>query len=166
VSLFIPAAAIVFACMILEARVAARHERVQRAAGAIEPAGDVYRAMQVAYPAAFLAMLGEGAVRGSSIDMVAGIGIALFVASKALKYWATSTLGERWTFRVLVPPGSPLVVLGPYRYMRHPNYVAVVGELAGTALAMHALVTGPVAVCGFGALILRRIRIENRALAR
>ena len=157
--------AIVFALMGLEAAVAARHDRALRALGAREPAGDVYRLMQVAYPASFLAMLAEGAWRGAPIDPVAFAGAGVFVAAKALKYWAIATLGNRWTFRVLVPPGSQRTVRGPYRWIAHPNYVAVALELAGVALAVHALFTGPIAVAGFGYLMLRRIRIEEKALA-
>jgi methyltransferase len=88
----------------------------------------------------------------------------VFGIAKALKYWAIATLGRRWTFRVLVPPGSTRIVAGPYRWMRHPNYVAVIGELAGAAAMMRAIVAGPIATVGFGALMLARIRIEERAL--
>jgi len=154
----------VFGLMAMEAAVAARHERALRALGAIEPAGDVYRVMQVAYPAAFLAMLAEGAWRGVRVDHVASAGAWLFVLAKAIKYWAIATLGGRWTFRVLVPSGSRRTVTGPYRWIAHPNYLAVALELLGIALAMHARITGPIAVAGFGYLMLRRIRIEENAL--
>ena len=155
----------IFVLMGIEAVVAARHDRALRALGAVEPAGDVYRAMQVAYPAAFLAMLAEGAWRGVRVDIVASAGASLFIVAKALKYWAMASLGTRWTFRVLVPPGSRRIVRGPYRWIAHPNYVAVALELAGVALAMHASVAGPIAVAGFGYLMLRRVRIEEKALA-
>jgi methyltransferase len=90
----------------------------------------------------------------------------VFVAAKCLKYWAIASLGPRWTFRVLVPPGSASVTTGPYRFMRHPNYLGVMGELLGTALMAQAPVTGLLALMGFGALILARIKIEEGALAR
>jgi methyltransferase len=157
--------AVVFVLMAIEAVVAARHDRALRALGAVEPDGDVYRVMQVAYPAAFLAMIAEGAWRGVRVDAVASAGAGIFIAAKALKYWAIATLGQRWTFRVLVPSGSVRIVKGPYRWIAHPNYVAVALELLGAALAVHALFTGPIAVAGFGYLMLRRIRIEEKALA-
>ena len=157
--------AIVFGLMLIEAAVSARHERTLRSLGAVEPGGDVYRVMQIAYPAAFLAMLAEGAWRGVAVDRIAAAGVWVFVAAKGLKYWAIATLGTRWTFRVLVPPGSRRTMRGPYRWISHPNYVAVALELLGVALAMHAIVTGPIAVAGFGYLMLRRIRIEEIALA-
>jgi len=92
-------------------------------------------------------------------------GVVVFVVAKGLKYWAIASLGERWTFRVLVPPGSVSKTTGPYRWLSHPNYVAVAGEIAGCALAMQAVVTGPLAFAGFGLLMLRRIKVEEAALA-
>jgi methyltransferase len=160
------ASVVLFAAMLAEAARSARHDRALRAAGAFEPANDVYRAMAVAYPATFVVMLIEGAVRGASADSWFAAGAAVFAGAKALKYWAIASLGPRWTFRVLVPPGSPRIVRGPYRWLAHPNYVAVTGELVGTAVAMHARVTGPLAVAAFGALMLRRIAVEEKALAR
>lgn len=158
------ALATIFGAMLIEARVSTSHERRLRAIGAVEPSGDVYRAMQIAYPAAFLAVIAEGAVRGVAFDRAVAVGAAVFIAAKILKYWAIGSLGSRWTFRILVPPGSSRTVRGPYRWLRHPNYVAVAGELAGTAIAMHATITGIPAVTGFVALMLKRITIEDHAL--
>ena len=156
--------AAVYGPMLVEARRAARHERAQRARGGIEPPGDVYPLMRIAYPAAFLAMIGELLVRGTAPGLAIPIGLALFAAAKALKWWAIAALGRAWTFRVIVVPGGRLVESGPYRFVRHPNYVAVVGELIGAALMTNARVAGPVAAIGFAALIARRIAVEERAL--
>jgi methyltransferase len=163
----IPALAfvLVYLPMAAEARLSAIHERALRRAGALEPRGDVYRAMQVWYPAAFLVMLLEGVLRAVALDALVVSGAAIFLLAKLVKYWAIATLGDRWTFRVLVPPGSVRTVAGPYRRMRHPNYVAVAGELVGVALAMHARYSGPVATTAFVCLMLRRVSIEERALA-
>ena len=154
-----------FAPMIAEALLSARHDAVLRARGAVEPPGDVFRIMQLAYPTAFGVIAVEAWLRRVEPDAWVAAGAALFVLAKTLKYWAIATLGERWTFRVLVPPDAPRITRGPYRVLRHPNYVAVVGELVGAALAGHALVTGPLVTLGFGLLILRRIHIEEHALA-
>jgi len=149
--------------MITEARRASANERAQRSRGGIEPADDVYQVMQIAYPGIFVAMLVEGALRGVTFTAAPSVaGLTIFLAAKALKWWAISELGPLWTFRVIVVPGSPSVATGPYRIMRHPNYVAVVGEIVGVALMMRAYVAGPVALVVFGALLLRRITVENR----
>ena len=162
----IGAGIVIFAAMIAEAAIAARNDRRLRAMGAVEPRGDVIRVMQIAYPASFLVILAESAWRGAQPPGTAmALGAAVFAASKALKYWAIATLGPRWTFRVLVPPGSSRIRGGPYRYMSHPNYVGVAGEIAGAAIALRAPVAGPIALAVFGALMLRRIGIEERALS-
>jgi len=158
--------ALAFIPMAFEARLAAAHDRGLRAAGAIEPKDDVFPVMQVVYPTAFLAMALEALLRDAHVDLILGAGAIVFALGKAIKYWAIATLGPRWTFRVLVPPGSGLVQRGPYRFMHHPNYLGVMGELAGMGLMAHALVAGPIAVVLFGAIIAARIRVEERALAR
>jgi len=150
--------------MLGEWWVSTGNERELRAQGAVEPAGDVYALMQVIYPASFIAIIVEGARRDPYLDVLVAAGFTIFIGAKALKYWAIATLGVRWTFRVLVPPASTVVTGGPYRVMRHPNYVAVTGELLGAALVAHAVVAGPLAIAVFGLLILLRIRIEERAL--
>jgi methyltransferase len=156
--------ALAFAPMLFEAQLAAHHDRALRAAGASEPVDDVIRWMQLAYPAAFVAMIVESYFRPHGPDALAVLGIGVFAGAKGLKYWAIAALGPRWTFRVLVPPGSSLVTSGPYRFMRHPNYVGVIGELTGFALIAHAVYAGTASVIAFAWLIARRIRVEERAL--
>jgi len=156
--------AVAFVPMALEARRSALNERALRAAGAVEPAGDVYRAMRAAYPACFIAMALEAWWRGRGATEVALAGAMLFGSAKALKYWAIATLRDRWTFRVLVPPGSQRTLAGPYRVLRHPNYIAVAGELAGFAALAQAPIAGAISVAVFGLLMLARIRVEERAL--
>ncbi|PYR62173.1 MAG: hypothetical protein DMF85_00380 [Acidobacteria bacterium] len=158
--------ALVYIPMLIESRVSAAHDRALRARGAIEPRGDVIRAMQTAYPAAFAVMLAEGAIGHARADAWFAAGLALFAVAKALKYWAIATLGDRWTFRVLVPPGAHRIAAGPYRWLAHPNYLAVAGELTAVALAAHAPITGPIATLAFIALMRRRVVVEERALDR
>src|SRR5262249_13668625 len=162
-----------------ETRLSRQNEAALRAKGAIEPPGDVYKAMAVLYPSAFVLMAIEGAWRAHTAGLTgwaafepprdgdpawAAAGIALFVASKALKYWAIRSLGERWSFRVLVQPGRPLVTTGPYRYVAHPNYIAVAGELVGAAMMLGARVAGPITTAAFGVALWARVRFESRIL--
>jgi methyltransferase len=154
----------VFGMMLVEWRISMRNERRLRDAGAIEPAQDVYSTMQWVYPAAFVVMALEGAIFGSGSAVTTFAGAVLLTASKALKFWAIVSLGWRWTFRVLVVPGAPLVDHGPYAMLRHPNYVAVIGELVSMAVLVNAWVTGPLATVLFSVLLRSRISVENRAL--
>ncbi|MBI3264324.1 MAG: hypothetical protein HYZ58_14400 [Acidobacteria bacterium] len=156
--------------MATEAAISRRHERALRAMGAIEPPNDVYGAMRWVYPLCFVLIAVESRVAtgwtGSlpSTVSISGAGAILFGVAKILKWWAMATLGTRWTFRVLVLPDTPLIRGGPYRYLRHPNYLAVVGEIAGAAAALRAPLTGVVSVLGFGALMRRRIIVEEQGL--
>jgi methyltransferase len=166
VTLYLVLLSFIVGLLLAETRLSTRHERLLRQRGAVAPPGDVYRMLAVAYPAAFVAMGLEGAVRHVSPSGVFAAGVLLFVASKWLKYWAIGALGERWSFRVLILPGVPLVSSGPYRYYAHPNYVAVLGELAGTAMMMGARITGPITFVAFGAILWLRLRFETAALRR
>ncbi len=154
-----------FLPMLVEARIAARHDRALRSLGAAEPPDDVLPLMQLAYPVCFLAMIAEGWARGSRLNVAFVAGAVLFALAKGLKYWAIATLGDRWTFRVLVPPQSTRITSGPYRFLRHPNYAAVAGELAGMAFMAGAPFTGIAAIAGFGVLMILRIRVEERELS-
>jgi methyltransferase len=155
---------VVLLFMLGELRVSTRNERLLRARGAIEPPDAVYSTMRWAYPAVFIAMAIEGMLFDSVPRSVLAAGIAIFAIAKVVKFWAITTLGERWTYKVLVLPGVPLVTSGPYRFVRHPNYVGVVGELVGMALITGARVTGPLGLILFSWLLMRRIQAEDRAL--
>ena len=156
--------AAVLAMMALEAQLSSHNERALRARGAIEPDDDVIGWMRVAYPAGFVALAIAGAFNAALDRERLLWGFALLTAAKALKFWAIGSLGSRWSFRVLVLPDAPLVTAGPYRYLRHPNYVAVLGEFAGVAVAVWAPRTGLLVMLGFGYLMWRRIRVEEHAL--
>ena len=82
------------------------------------------------------------------------------------RLWVIASLGGRWTTRVIVVPGAPLVTRGPYRFLRHPNYLVVALEIPVLPLAFGAWQIA----LGFGlanlALLAQRIRVEERALAR
>lgn len=90
--------------------------------------------------------------------------LAAVGAAMALRYWAIAALGRRWNTRVLVVPGMPAVADGPYRYLRHPNYVAVVVE--GMALPLvHLAWWTALGFTLLNAVILAiRVRCEERAL--
>jgi methyltransferase len=150
--------------MLGESLIARRHEQQLRQRGAVEPPGDVYAMMRWAYPGAFVAMAVEGALFGQPGAPIVLAGACVLGAAKALKWWAMASLGTRWTFRVLIVPGAPLVGTGPYAVLRHPNYVAVVGELLSMALLVGAVISGPISVLLFGLLLRQRIRLEDRAL--
>jgi methyltransferase len=89
---------------------------------------------------------------------------AAFALLQVLRVWILATLGPRWTTRIIVLPGAPLVTTGPYKYLKHPNYVVVIGEIAILPLAFGL----PLFALAFsilnGLVLWVRISAENSAL--
>ena len=91
--------------------------------------------------------------------------VVLWVLAQGLRWASMETLGEFWNARVIVLPGAPRIRTGPYRWLRHPNYVAVAVELLAGPMSFGAWRTAVLfTVANFFALRVR-IRCENRALA-
>ncbi len=91
--------------------------------------------------------------------------LALALLAQALRWWCIATLGPYWNTRVIVVPGARLVGAGPYRFLRHPNYVAVVVEVAALPLVHSAWLTATVFTAANAMLLTVRLRCENTALA-
>ena len=92
--------------------------------------------------------------------------LVLVAAAMALRYWAVATLGDRWNLRLVVLPGEPVAIGGPYRCLRHPNYLAVAIETVALPLVHTAWLTAGVSAALLAPLLARRIRREEAALAR
>jgi methyltransferase len=90
--------------------------------------------------------------------------LAVVIAANLLRWWCIRTLGDRWSARVIVLPGVPLVRSGPYRWFPHPNYVAVVVEGAALPLVGSAWITAACFTAANAALLTVRIRCEAQAL--
>jgi methyltransferase len=91
--------------------------------------------------------------------------LALFVVLQVLRLWVVLSLGRWWTTRVISLPGAPLVRRGPYRWLRHPNYLVVAGEIAVLPLVFAAWRLALVFSLLNAALLAWRIAVEERALA-
>ena len=92
--------------------------------------------------------------------------LALFVLLQLGRLWVLATLGPRWTTRIIIPPGEPLVSAGPYRFVSHPNYWVVAGEIAALPLAFGLWAVALVFSLVNAFVLAIRIRAENRALGR
>jgi methyltransferase len=90
--------------------------------------------------------------------------LAMFVLLQAGRAWVIVSLGRRWTTRLIVLPGAALATSGPYRWLRHPNYLIVSGELAILPLAFDAIAVAVIVSAGNALLLARRIRLEQAAL--
>lgn len=91
--------------------------------------------------------------------------LIVFGAIQVLRVWTLSTLGRRWTTRIIVVPGERLVTRGPYRFMRHPNYAVVIAEIAVLPLCFGMPTYALVFTLGNALILTIRIRAENIALA-
>ncbi|MCD4526804.1 isoprenylcysteine carboxyl methyltransferase family protein [Nocardioides sp. cx-173] len=124
-----------------------------------------YPFMVVLHTGFLVAMLVEAWVRRPDVPAaLAWSMLALVVASQALRWWCIATLGRRWNTRVIVVSGLPAVTSGPYRLLRHPNYVAVVVEGVALPLVHASWITALVFTLANAALLRVRIATENAAL--
>jgi len=123
------------------------------------------------YPLFFLLHIGwmlgwllEGLAR-QQLSPIWWLWLAVFTLAQALRYWAIHSLGRYWNTRIVIVPGAKRIKSGPYRYLRHPNYLAVALELLSLPLIFNAWVTALVATL-LNALLLLAIRIpvEEKAL--
>lgn len=144
---------------LAELVIASRNTRHLRALAAVEIGRSHYPVM-VALHASWLIVLWL-TVGGQSVIMPL---LAVFVLLQALRVWVLATLGKRWTTRVIVLPGAPLVTGGPFRFLRHPNYCVVIGEIAVLPLTFGLVWVAVVFSLLNAAMLFVRIRSESRAL--
>lgn len=142
----------------------ARHVRRLLAAGAVEHGRSHFPLFVVLHTLWPVALAFEVIAGGARPGPLWPAWLALCGAAQALRGAAMVALGERWTARVLVLPGAPLVRSGPYRWLRHPNYVAVVAELAAAPMMFGAWRTALAASALNLAALAIRVRVEERAL--
>ena len=96
---------------------------------------------------------------------VNGIALMAYVLLQCLRVWVLWTLGRRWTTRIIVVPGETLVSAGPYRFLSHPNYAVVSGEIAVLPLVFYLPWIAMIFTVLNAVALTIRIRAENRALA-
>ncbi|HEX8007732.1 MAG TPA: isoprenylcysteine carboxylmethyltransferase family protein [Trebonia sp.] len=151
---------------VAELVVSQRHAAASLRRGGVESGQGHFPVMVALHTALLIGCWAEPLVLHRSFIPVLGWPmIALVVAANTLRWWCIATLGPRWTARVIVIPGMPLVKVGPYRWFAHPNYVAVIVEGIALPLAGSAWITA----CAFTALnavlLMVRVRCETQALA-
>jgi methyltransferase len=151
---------------LVELSVAQRNLRWARERGGVETGAGHYPVMVALHSALLVGCVVE--VWLADRPFLPWLGwpmLALLVAAHALRWWCIRTLGPQWNTRVVRVPGMPLVTGGPYRWLNHPNYVAVVVEGFALPLVHTAWITAVVFTV-LNAMLLRvRLRVETQALA-
>ncbi|APU15668.1 MULTISPECIES: isoprenylcysteine carboxyl methyltransferase family protein [Actinoalloteichus] len=151
---------------LAELVVAQRNGRRSLARGAVESGRGHYPVMVVLHTGLLVACLAEAVLLDRPFIPALGVPmLALVVLAQALRWWCIVSLGDAWNTRVLVVPGAEPVRSGPYRFLRHPNYVAVVVEIIALPLVHSAWLTALTFTVANAALLTVRIRCEDRALA-
>ena len=124
-----------------------------------------YPVMVVLHTGLLAACLIEAHHRAEPPGALAWSMVGVVVLTQGLRWWCISTLGRQWNTRVIVVPGLMPVAGGPYRWISHPNYVAVVVEGIALPLAHAGWVTAAAFTVLNAVLLTVRIRVENAALA-
>jgi methyltransferase len=156
---------------ISELVLARRNERRAKGRGGIEFGRGHYPVIVLLHVAWFLGFNIEGFIAADSAAPTVGVAglwwmwTAVFVCAQILRYWAISSLGDAWNTRIIVVPGQHRVARGPYAWVPHPNYVAVIMEFIAVPLLVNAPITAAVGTILNLALLLGvRIPAERRAL--
>ena len=164
-ALFFGFMALLAAERVLELVLSRRNAARAFAQGGRETGQGHYRVMVLFHTLFLVACVAEVWLLGRPFPGALGwAALAGALGAQALRYWAIWALGERWNSRIIVVPGAPPVTRGPYRFLRHPNYVAVVLELLCVPLIHGAWVTALVFTVGNALLLRVRIRAEEAAL--
>ena len=132
-----------------------------KARGAVEVAPRHYPLMVAVHAAWLISLWAFGHDRPLNV-----IALLFYLALQGLRFWVMRTLGARWTTRIIILPGQPLVSVGPYRYLSHPNYTVVIGEIAVLPLVLGLPWLTVIFTILNAVVLLIRIRAENRALAK
>lgn len=143
----------------LELVLARRNTKALMARGAFEIAPGHYPLLVALHASWLISLWVFG--HDQPVDTIA---LAAYLALQALRVWVMATLGSRWTTRIIVLPGAPLVTNGPFRFLRHPNYCVVIAEIALLPLAFGLPWIALLFSILNALVLLVRITAENRAL--
>lgn len=149
---------------LFELALARRNRRVLLERGGKECFAESYRQIVFLHTAFFVVLITESWPWRIPVDALTLFGLIALALTMVLRYWCIATLGHRWNTRIIVLPGSQPIRTGPYRFLRHPNYLAVTLEFALIPLMLRA----PFTLAIFSVLNLfllrRRIALEEKAL--
>lgn len=150
----------------VELVIAKRHERKLKSIGAMEIDRIGYRFIVGMHIAFFVSLVLEKLFLNRTLNQWWIILVIIFCAAQVLRYWAIVSLGIYWNTKILVVPNHPLLKKGPYKFLLHPNYVAVVIEFVVIPLIFSCYITAVVFTILNAAVIRRRIEIETLALGK
>ena len=152
-------------CRLVELRLSKRHQRALAAGGAPVLPERIFPAMVALHTGILIAAVLETLLAARPFAAALAIPmVALVVLANALRFWVIATLGEHWNVRVVPSLSRGVVTSGPYRWIRHPNYVAVFVELTALPLVHGAYLTAIAGALLHAAILHRRIELEESVL--
>jgi len=164
-SLYVGLVLAVAAVRVVELGVSERNRRWSLAHGGIESGAGHYPVMVVLHTGLLVGAVAEVLLLDRPfLPWLGWPMLAMLVAAHLLRWWCITTLGRQWCTRIIVVPGSPRITGGPYRWLQHPNYLAVVVEGFALPLVHTAWVTAAVFTVANAVLLRTRIAAEEQAL--
>lgn len=153
------------ALRILELRISKRHQQRMVEQGASKVREPHFRWIVVVHTGVLVGAAGEVVfLRRPFIPWLAGIMFALFLASNAIRLWVIRALGVRWSVQVMDAKRLGVITTGPFRYVRHPNYAAVILEMISLPLIHTAWITALATSAAYSFALTKRIVAEEQVL--
>ena len=149
---------------ILEMALSTRNRRWALACGGIERGDRFFPVVVAVHSLFFVSLLLEWRHRSQGWNTGWPIWLGLVLAAQLLRLWSIRSLGPRWNTRIIVIPGSKPVMDGPYRFIRHPNYLAVIVEMVAVPVLCGAFITAAIFTVANALILARRIPEEEKAL--
>ena len=149
---------------LIELRLAKKNESLVREEGGVEYDADGYKHIVYMHVLFFISLLAEYFLLDRGFNKFSALFFIIFLLTQILRYWAITSLGKYWNTKIIVVPNAELVKSGPYKYIRHPNYIAVITEIAVIPLIFSCYITCIIFSAINIILLLRRIKIEEKAL--
>jgi len=165
VALYLAFLGLLYLERLVEMLLSRRNARLAFAAGGVETGRGHYAVMVPVHALFPLACAVEVLALHRGFSRVVGFAaLAVALAAQVMRWWVVATLGRQWNTRIIVVPGANPVTAGPYRYLRHPNYLAVMLEAASVPLIHGAWLSAIVFAAANAGLLSVRIPAEERAL--
>jgi len=141
-----------------------RNEKYLKSHGAVEHDKKGYKYIVLMHNLFFISVITEFVFLERQLNEYWKVLLIIFICTQLLRYWAIFTLGKRWNTMILVLPNTELINTGPYKYLKHPNYITVIIEIAVIPLLFSCYYTAVVFSILNLIVLKRRIRIEEEAL--
>ena len=162
---FIALLLIVAALRIVELRISRNHQRAMTPRGAVIVAEPLYPWLVAVHTLVLIGAAVEViALKRPFIPVLAATMFVIFIIANLVRLWVIRTLGNHWNVQIMDSASLGVITTGPFRFVRHPNYAAVIVELITLPLIHTAWITSIVGTLGYVSVLMQRIPLEERAL--